>query len=473
MNKLELLKIESMANAAIIAPAGHGKTEMVVEMIAAFSGKQLVLTHTNAGVDAIQKRINKYGVSTGKCSVMTIAAFCMRWVYAYHWTADIDMNLSSFNRAEQEKYYSQLYSGALNLLSHGWVGDILKASYTGVIVDEYQDCTLIQHSIIKQINEYLPVKVLGDPLQGIFGFKDPIVDWNNLGYEIINVETYPWRWKKTNPVLGEYLSRLRKLILPTLDGEECSIEIRSTDGFLKTIAQDSFNGYALLPEIRRYNSVLFLTKWEREQLEICHKMPGIFQQDEKQDCVELFKYAETFDNYSGVQLLLAVLKFVSLCATQVSAECGSYIKRLESGSMDFSRIRKNPELGILLQSLGNSKTHSALSDALRWFMETNIFKFYRSELYREMLRCIALSKSREISFYDSARLIRSDLSLQKRYTDFKYLSSRTLLSKGLEFDCVIIDTCRCLTAKEFYVAMTRAKQMVYVIISQPTLVLKP
>lgn len=473
MNELELLKIERMANAAIIAPAGHGKTEMVVDMIAAFSGKQLVLTHTNAGVDAIQKRIAKRNVSVSKCSVMTIASFCMRWVYAYHRTATIDTSLSFLNRAEQVKYYSQLYSGAFRLFSHGWVGKIMKASYAGVIVDEYQDCTLIQHSIIKQINEYLPVKVLGDPLQGIFGFKDQIVDWNNLGYEIINVETYPWRWEKTNPALGEYLSQLRKLISPALDDEECSIEIRSTDGVLKTIAQDSFNGYALLPEIRRYNSVLFLTKWEKEQLAMCKKMPGFFQQDEKQDCAELFKYAEEFDIRSGVQLLLAVLEFVSLCATQVSAECKSYVNRLNNNSMDFSRIRKNQELGIILQSLGNSKTHSALRDALQWFRETNTFKFYRSELYCEMLRCIALSKSREISFYDSAKLIRSDLSLQKRYTDFKYLSSRTLLSKGLEFDCVIIDSCSNLTAKEFYVAMTRAKQMVYVIINQPTLVLKP
>ena len=58
MTPEELVKIESKYNVAIIAPAGHGKTEMVADMVAGFSGKQLVLTHTNAGVDAIQKPVS-------------------------------------------------------------------------------------------------------------------------------------------------------------------------------------------------------------------------------------------------------------------------------------------------------------------------------------------------------------------------------------------------------------------------------
>ena len=122
MTPEELVKIESKYNVAIIAPAGHGKTEMVADMVAGFSGKQLVLTHTNAGVDAIQKRLSKRKVDTHKYTILTIAAFCNRWGYSYHWTSKMDATLSPSNKEAQKQYYAQLYTGALELFKHTWVG---------------------------------------------------------------------------------------------------------------------------------------------------------------------------------------------------------------------------------------------------------------------------------------------------------------------------------------------------------------
>ena len=46
--------------------------------------------------------------------------------------------------------------------------------------------------------------------------------------------------------------------------------------------------------------------------------------------------------------------------------------------------------------------------------------------------------------------------MQKRYDGFHFLSSRTVLSKGLEFECIIIDMSDPLKMKDFYVAMIRA-----------------
>ena len=59
MTEAELDKIIQMSSAAIIAPAGHGKTEMIADIVERSIGKQLLLTHTNAGVDAIDKRLPK------------------------------------------------------------------------------------------------------------------------------------------------------------------------------------------------------------------------------------------------------------------------------------------------------------------------------------------------------------------------------------------------------------------------------
>lgn len=473
MTPEELVKIESKYNVAIIAPAGHGKTEMVADMVAGFSGKQLVLTHTNAGVDAIQKRLSKRKVDTHKYTILTIAAFCNRWGYSYHWTSRMDATLSPFKKVDQKQYYAQLYTGALELFKHTWVGKVLSSSYKGIIVDEYQDCTLAQHALIKQLNKYLPVRVLGDPLQGIFGFKDPIVNWSDISFELIDVDTYPWRWENSNPKLGAYLEELRSHLLPAIQGRQCMISIAPISNILEVIAPLDFDGYKLLRQLQQYKSVLYLAKWENDQLAFCKKMPGIFQQDEKQDCGILFEYARLFDQSENEQLALSILCFINECATRVSSECNSYIKRLKSGSSDFSRIKKYEQLGRLLKLVIENNSSQNLIEVFHWFEENKQFKFYRMELYQEMLRSIRLAATKAIDIYDAATLVRNDSTLQKRYTNFKYLSSRTLLSKGLEFDCVIVDMTKELTAKEFYVAMTRAKKMVYLITDKSTLILKP
>ena len=43
------------------------------------------------------------------------------------------------------------------------------------------------------------------------------------------------------------------------------------------------------------------------------------------------------------------------------------------------------------------------------------------------------------------------------------LSSRTVLSKGLEFECVVVDLERSFSVTDYYVAMTRATKEVIVI----------
>ena len=62
----EWKKISNSHSSAIIAPAGHGKTEMISDIVDRTSGKSLLLTHTNAGVDALSKRMTKKGINSNK-----------------------------------------------------------------------------------------------------------------------------------------------------------------------------------------------------------------------------------------------------------------------------------------------------------------------------------------------------------------------------------------------------------------------
>ena len=41
----------------LVAPAGHGKTYTIVESLKYTTGRQLILTHTHAGVASIKEKI--------------------------------------------------------------------------------------------------------------------------------------------------------------------------------------------------------------------------------------------------------------------------------------------------------------------------------------------------------------------------------------------------------------------------------
>ena len=464
MTKTELNAIFASPNAAIIAPAGHGKTEMIMDIVEHASGKQLLLTHTNAGVDAIEKRLKKRNISKNKYHVATIASFCIKWCVSYPQNACFNTALSPLNGGNEiRQYYAQLYTGAKALFVHDWARSVISASYSGVIVDEYQDCTQDQHEIFLELSKFLPVRVLGDPMQGIFGFAGRLVDWKHLEFPVIDIETKPWRWHNTNPWLGEYMGEVRKELLPILSGTPCVFHIEEYEEGVHLLSPQGFNGYDLLKELESYSSVIYVTKWESQQKELCKKMPGIFQYDEKQDCNELFNYARLFDEKSGTELAVAIVNFMIECATGVATELRSFRINLDKGRSDFSRIKKYSDFGNLLSIATHEQSPDKIADVLEWSRSQKEFKQYRLELLLEMVRSLRYAAENNITVFMAANHIRKDAALQKRYTNFKFLSSRTLLSKGLEFDCVIIDMSEPLSAKDFYVAMTRAMKKIYII----------
>lgn len=464
MTETELDQIMRMPAAAIIAPAGHGKTEMIAEMVERTEGKQLLLTHTNAGVDAIERRLQKRNILKTKYSISTIASFCTKWCISYCYTGEFDKTLSPLNGGkEATAYYAQSYAGAQKIFANGWAGSVLQATYTGIIIDEYQDCTQEQHKIMLAINKYLPVRVLGDPMQGILSFAGDLVDWNHLEFPVVDVVTEPWRWNESNPELGRYLMAVRNSLLPILSKQPCFLQIDSSNRNIKILDPKSFNGYSLLKELSQFSTVVYITKWTQQQKKFCIQMPGIFQYDEKQDCDELFKYANIFDITNGTNLAKNVIDFASICSTGVSTELKSYTDKLKIGSLDFSRIKKNPDFRDIILGDAPTLTKNTILEMLEWFATNKVLKKYRSELMSEMIRSVKYAIDHNITIYEAANHIRKDVGLAKRYTGFKFLASRTVLSKGLEFDCVIIDMTTPLSARDFYVAMTRAMKKIYII----------
>ena len=66
------------------------------------------------------------------------------------------------------------------LLGNSTVKEIVRQSYSGVYVDEYQDCLRSQHVIVRQLASLIPCRIAGDPMQSIFGFgRNTLADWES------------------------------------------------------------------------------------------------------------------------------------------------------------------------------------------------------------------------------------------------------------------------------------------------------
>lgn len=209
---LFLSKNQSM----IIAPAGYGKTHTIAECVnLCLSSKTcLILTHTHAGIASLKEKLHSVQTENNKYELATICGFSLRMAQSYH------LNREDFPNMENapNEYYRFAIESTIKLLKAKPIYTALKIKYSHIIIDEYQDCSILQHQLIKALSMYIPTHILGDPLQSIFKFDGACVDMNNIMQmeNFINnkqiLET-PWRWKKHNSdELGNDLKAIRQRI---------------------------------------------------------------------------------------------------------------------------------------------------------------------------------------------------------------------------------------------------------------------
>lgn len=229
----------SKSHSLLIAPAGYGKTHTISECLKYTEGKQLILTHTHAGVSSIKEKLKKAKIDSKKYSVETITSYAQKYVLAYCKKSEIP------NQEDSKKYYPFIINRFIELLKLSLIKRIIKSNYSGIFIDEYQDCTERQHELVLLLADLFPCRVLGDPLQGIFSFNDRLVDLDDtqdmkqfLGgsFEL----TTPWRWKiGGNEKLGNDLKDIRRLLL---DKKTIDLFSFSSINFRET--KDLFNDYS-------------------------------------------------------------------------------------------------------------------------------------------------------------------------------------------------------------------------------------
>lgn len=474
MKAEEIAIIQSKHNAAIVAPAGHGKTEMITDLVDKLPGKKLVLTHTNAGVDALQQRMSRKNIHREKYQLSTISSFCMKWCNAYMNTAGINHEI----KMTDDEYYPMVHTGAVRIFQNEWAKKVMETTYSCVIVDEYQDCGLRQHQLFIELNKTLPVYVLGDPLQAIFGFKEKLVSWHNIFFDITRVETYPWRWEKTNPALGQYLNDVRLQLLPGLDGKEVTLSTNPRKAFVHRISASGLHDGSIFKIAKHYKTVLYIAKWERDTIAFSRGTGGLFQHDETQNLKILYNKTQLLDNDDGYTRANTLYDFIGECACGIATELKSYESHIRNGDFKFSRITKFPEFGKKMEQLYKCHGHNDMLAVLDWIRNESGFHIHRRELFTEMQRSIRRARDMSISITQAAQEIRMIPEIQSKYAGFKKLASRTLLSKGLEFECVIIDLSKVglhannrYSSTDMYVAMTRATKELFFITDQDSVLL--
>ena len=130
----------------VVAPAGFGKTHLIAQATALSEGRQLILTHTYAGVNALRRKMRVLGVSDRHFHIDTIASWSLRVCLSYSETAAWDIE-----RPADNDQWSALYDACVRLLDHPFMRRIVRASYAGLYVDEYQDCSTAQHALVLKL----------------------------------------------------------------------------------------------------------------------------------------------------------------------------------------------------------------------------------------------------------------------------------------------------------------------------------
>lgn len=484
----EYLKCE---RGLLVAPAGHGKTTAIADclILCPNCSCQLVLTHTHAGIASLKKKFKEKNVPSNKYQLETITGFAQRYVLAF-------LGASVLPDLEDQKYFSVAVLKCLEILNCPIIQNIISLSFDGVFVDEYQDCTISQHNMILALAKNLPLHILGDPLQGIFNFEDEkLVNFDTdlsglFGFKIFDLLNYPWRWHRINEPLGHEILNIRNLLTK---GENClRLSNHPEKGIYIELWPNAGDSYS--SEYLKWMSSTIRKHESQSTLVLC---PSYFEKNSKGttvlkgDLPDRIKIKNQFD-FKNNYLILDAIDGGSYYT--ISKKIDSYIARCAKST----RIDKIKHLFDLLASLYVSKTFlskwfsstkrgwkfkdkknsnekeiceviknnfntfketpslSSLLEVLNTIKSLNGYSNHRPDFWGEIIKCVKHAISEGESLYKTMEKHRSRLRHIGRKIEGRCIGT-TLLTKGLEFDTVILlNADKFQDKKHFYVAISRA-----------------
>jgi len=477
---LSRLAAEVVAEApcSLEMPAGTGKTELLAACVATAAergDRSLVLTHTNAGVDAIRRRLSRFGVPSSMVRVETITSWAFTLSRSYPGIAGMVVpGVPNWND-------SQAYvEGAALVAMTAAVRQVHSVSFGFLFVDEYQDCTVDQHELIIRISEAVPrTVILGDRLQAIFGFDKSrsLMDWDTHvvpSYTPKVVPHVPQRWRDHNVALGQWLLDIRPSLV---DGGAFDFSAHSVAGldwrpcdFRTAVQTVNKAAYGLS---NAGDSVVLLDKLPHHVASHASRLGGSYAVME--DVAGRFMGERLADLPAERDVLLArwLAGMAKSCFVGLAGLDGRVMGRLEKGRTVSDLKRKGlVPVQAALDGLITDPVYHQLCVSAAVIRAAPELTLYRQEAWDDTFRAVAKGVEDGTAPQEALAAVRDRLRHTGRGGRSR-IASRTLLVKGLEFDHVIIANVQNFTdPRQLYVALSRARKSGTVIGGSPQLQLR-
>lgn len=456
---LDLLKIDS---GTITAPAGCGKTHLIADALMRHRGDKpiLVLTHTNAGVAALRERLRKAGAPASTYRLTTIDGWAMRLVQTFPQRSEVNLEVLKLEKPASD--YPSIRRAAVTLLKKGHVNEILKASYSRLIVDEYQDCSKLQHAVVYVASQVLPTCALGDPLQAIFGFgSDELADWDEhvcKHFPIAGELATPWRWKNAEAdELGHWLLEVRKNLL-----NRKPVDLSTAPAGVSWVQLDKtsadFNKCLEAAKVKAPTTdgcVLIIgdSKNSDSRFKVASMVHGAVTV-EAVDLRDLVAFAKKFDLKSVTALEDLAWFAQSVMSNVGAADLIQRVKVLKGG-----KARKPPnDVEKAALSFVANPNYSSAGALLEAIGADFAVRCYRPAVLRACFRALQLCNANpDLKFEEAVLQMREQNRALGRPLPKRAVGS-TLLLKGLEADVAVILNADQLDARNLYVAMTRGSK---------------
>lgn len=454
---------------SVTAPAGCGKTQLIADSLTQHTDNKpvLVLTHTNAGVTALRTRLQRGGVPNSAYVVSTIDGFAMRLAGKFPLRAGLDAR--ALELATPNNDYPAIRIGVQGLLQSRHINDPMASTYSRLLVDEYQDCNAAQHGIVCALAQTLPTCILGDPMQAIFGFRDPLVHWEREAqaeFPPIGALQTPWRWRLAGmEALGAWLLQARATLQAgqpvDLRGAPEGIRwIQLTQG--TEVQQRLLAARTVAPD--RDGRVLVIgdsmNVAGRHQLTM--QTPGATSV-EAVDLKDLVNFARQF-NLASPQALRQLADFASTLMTGVGT--ANLLARVETIRGGRARVPPTPAEAFAVAFMA-APSHHASINLLQSLSDQHGARVYRPEVLHCCISALKAAGGEE-GFAGAAIQARERNRHLCRPMGRRAVGS-TLLLKGLEADVAVILEPERMTAQHLYVALTRGAKQVVICSSTPLL----
>ncbi|TCJ96314.1 UvrD-helicase domain-containing protein [Nocardia alba] len=456
---------------ALEMPAGTGKTQLVAGVTALateLGHRTLILTHTNAGVSALRKRLKKFGIAPGAFHIDTITGWAFELVRHYPKLAGLRVP-SSPDWEDSQSYLN----AAIAVSQSSAIKRMHAASFRYFLVDEYQDCSVRQHEFMLSIADSIEnTAIFGDRLQGIFGFKgEQLVSWADdvfPRFPLCAQEHAPWRWRGHNDELGNWLLGIRSQLVPggTLDLSATRISGLSWQ-------RTDFNE-AVRTAYRFRNpdeSVVVIDKWRQGSARFAGRLGGSYSVMEDLNGRFMQDELKKLDAMASDKWPIWLVQLAKACFSGLADINATVVNRLETGkSIDGLKRPALTKVMAAIRSVQSDSTLARLASAMESIESCGEAKLYSHESWRDITAAIrATSADDSRPLCDSLSIIRDRRRYSGRDTH-RRVASRTLLIKGLEYDHAIITNADSINdARNLYVALTRPRKTLTIFSSSPTI----